>query len=289
MKIAPTLKLNSGYEIPHLGLGTWPMKGEEATQAVVDAVAAGYRLIDSAFNYENEDAVGEGVRRSGVDRAELFVTTKIPGRHQGYESTLSSCRKSLKNLGLDYLDLYLIHWPLPQKDLYVETWQAFVKLQEEGLVRSIGVSNFKPAHIDRVIAHTDVVPAVNQIQLHPAIPQEETRAYDTDKGIVTEAWSPLGQGANNLFGDDMNVLSQSAVQELAEKYSKTVGQIILRWQIELGNVPVPKSSNPQRMAENIDVFDFTLHQEDMDIMGQFDLGPTPPLTLINTTKIKLRA
>ncbi|MGW3287436.1 aldo/keto reductase [Streptomyces sp. NPDC001002] len=251
----PTHTLNDGTTLPAVGLGTWPMSDAEAERAVSEALGLGYRLVDTATNYRNESGVGLGVSRSGVPREEVVVTTKLPGRHHGYEETLTSFEESRRRLGLEYVDLYLIHWPLPRVDKYVDSWRAMIKLREDGLVRSIGVSNFTPEHIDRLEKETGVLPSVNQIELHPFFPQEELRAFGTAKGIVTESWSPLGRGSS--------LLEDPVIITIAEAFGVTPGQVVLRWHTQLGAVPIPKSANPERQRENLDIFGFTLGEAQM--------------------------
>ncbi|MFI8206618.1 aldo/keto reductase [Streptomyces sp. NPDC085937] len=255
MTSIPQHSLNDGTTIPALGLGTWPMDDAEAERAVTGALQAGYRLIDTAANYRNETGVGRAVAGAGVPREEIVVTTKLPGRHHGYEETLASFEESRARLGLEYVDLYLIHWPLPRVDKYVDSWKAMIKLREDGLVRSIGVSNFTPAHIDRLEKETGVLPSVNQIELHPFFPQEELRAYHADKGVLTESWSPLGRGSQLL--DDL------AVAAVADAHGVTPAQAVLRWHVQLGALPVPKSSAPERQRANLDVFGFELDDAQM--------------------------
>ncbi|MFC9112142.1 MULTISPECIES: aldo/keto reductase [Streptomyces] len=255
MTTIPQHSLNDGTTIPALGLGTWPMDDAEAERAVTGALQAGYRLIDTAANYRNETGVGRAVAGAGVPREEIVVTTKLPGRHHGYEETLASFEESRARLGLEYVDLYLIHWPLPRVDKYVGSWKAMIKLREDGLVRSIGVSNFTPAHIDRLEKETGVLPSVNQIELHPFFPQEELRAYHADKGVLTESWSPLGRGSRLL--DDL------AVAAVADAHGVTPAQAVLRWHVQVGALPVPKSSAPERQRANLDVFGFELDDAQM--------------------------
>ncbi|WP_431989830.1 aldo/keto reductase [Streptomyces albogriseolus] len=255
MTSIPQHTLDDGTTIPALGLGTWPMDDAEAERAVTSALHAGYRLIDTAANYRNETGVGRAVAGAGVPREEIVVTTKLPGRHHGYEETLASFEESRARLGLAYVDLYLIHWPLPRVDRYVDSWKAMVKLREDGLVRSIGVSNFTPAHIERLEKETGVLPSVNQVELHPFFPQEELRAYHADKGVLTESWSPLGRGSR--LQDDL------AVAAVADAHGVTPAQAVLRWHVQLGAVPVPKSSDPQRQRANLDVFGFELDDAQM--------------------------
>jgi 2,5-diketo-D-gluconate reductase A len=251
----PTYDLNDGHTIPAIGFGTYPLRGSEAVDAVVSAVEVGYRLIDTAVNYGNEESVGEAVRQCGLPREELFVTSKLPGRHHAYDEAISSVEASLGRLGLDYLDLHLIHWPNPSVDRYVEAWRALVELRSRGLVRSIGVSNFTRAHLDRIIADTGVTPAVNQIELHPAFPQEEMRAANAELGVLTEAWSPLGKRAAP-YGEEPVVAA-------ADRLGVTPAQVILRWHVEIGSLPIPKSATPSRQAANLDVFDFSLTDEEV--------------------------
>ncbi|MGW6547530.1 aldo/keto reductase [Streptomyces massasporeus] len=251
----PAHTLDDGTTLPALGLGTWPLGDDEAHAAVLSALEAGYRLIDTATNYRNERGVGRGVASGVVAREEVVVTTKLPGRHHGYEETLASFEESRARLGLDYVDLYLIHWPLPRVDRYVDSWKAMIKLREEGLVRSIGVSNFTAEHIERLEKETGVLPSVNQIELHPLLPQEELRAFHAGKGIVTESWSPLGRGTD--------LLEDPAVTRIAEAHGVSPGQVVLRWHTQLGAVPIPKSANPERQRANLDVFGFELGEDEM--------------------------
>ncbi|MEU0898518.1 aldo/keto reductase [Streptomyces massasporeus] len=251
----PAHTLNDGTTLPALGLGTWPLGDDEAQQAVLSALEAGYRLIDTATNYRNETGVGRGVASGVVPREEVVVTTKLPGRHHGYEETLASFEESRARLGLEYVDLYLIHWPLPRVDRYVDSWKAMIKLREEGLVRSIGVSNFTAGHIERLEKETGVLPSVNQIELHPLLPQDELRAFHAGKGIVTESWSPLGRGTD--------LLEDPAVARIAEAHGVSPGQVVLRWHTQLGAVPIPKSANPERQRANLDVFGFELGEDEM--------------------------
>lgn len=258
--------LNDGYSIPQLGLGTWPLDDEQVATAVVQALEAGYRHIDTAVKYGNEEGVGNGIRAGGVDRSEIFVTTKLDGQFQGEDRAVAGLEGSLTRMGLDYVDLLLIHWPLPARDDFVSTWKTFERLQAEGKVRSIGVSNFKPAHLERLLAETDVVPAVNQIQLSPAITREAEREFNARHGIVTESYSPLGGSGASLLGAPL-------LAQLGEKYDKTPAQLVLRWHIEKGLVVIPKSGNPERMQENLDIFDFALDRQDLAELAILDEGP----------------
>jgi diketogulonate reductase-like aldo/keto reductase len=256
----PAHTLNDATTIPALGLGTWPMDDAEAERAVRRALEMGYRLVDTATNYRNETGVGLGVARSGVPREEIVVTTKLPGRHHGYEETLASFEESRRRLGLEYVDLYLIHWPLPRVGKYVDSWKAMIKLREEGLVRSIGVSNFAAEHIEHLEKETGVLPSVNQIELHPRFPQADLRAFHAGKGILVESWSPLGQGTA--------LLDDPAVRSVAETHGVTPGQVVLRWHIQLGAVPIPKSASPERQRENLDVFGFELDAVQMAAVAE---------------------
>jgi diketogulonate reductase-like aldo/keto reductase len=255
----PEITLNDGLTLPAIGLGTYKLNGASGVQAIVSALDVGYRLLDSAFNYENEGAVGEAIRRSSVPREQIRVTSKLPGRHHAYKQALQTIQESLYRSGLDYYDLYLIHWPNPSKDLYVEAWSALIDAQKWGLIRSIGVSNFLPEHLDRLIKETGVTPSVNQVELHPYFSQEEQRAYHQEHGIVTESWSPLGRASR--------LLEDPVIQKIARDRKKTVSQIILRWHIQLGALPLPKSSSPSRQVENLSVFDFSLSDEEMQAIS----------------------
>lgn len=259
-----TVRLCGGTEIPMVGLGTWPMDDAESRRVVADAIAAGYRHIDTAENYGNERGVGEGVRDSGIDRAEVWVTTKFNRAWHGVDLAAQAVERNLERLGLDYLDLVLIHWPNPEQDRYVEAWLGLIQLREQGIVRAIGTSNFKPAHIDRLIAETGVTPEVNQIELHPYFDRPETRAYHAAHGIVTEAWSPLGR--------DNGLREERLVAELAARYGVTPAQILLAWDVVQGIVTVPKSSDPVRLRRNLDVFGIALTGAEVSALSAL----TPP-------------
>lgn len=260
----PTLALANGARIPQVGLGTWPMSDAEAERAVAEAIGVGYRLVDTAYKYGNETGVGRGLRASGVPREELFVTSKLNGEWHGREKVREAFRDSVAKLGVDYLDLYLIHWPMPWQDRYVDAYLGLTDLLREGLVRAIGLSNFKPAHIDRIRAATDVTPDVNQIQLDPTLTREAARAYHREHGIVTQSWGPIGHGRD--------LLSEPVVTEIAERYGRTPAQVVLRWHVELGLVPIPKTSSPERMKTNLDIFDFSLAPADVAALSALDRG-----------------
>ena len=251
----PTYQLNDGNTLPAIGFGTYPLKGEDGIAAITAALETGYRLLDTAVNYENETEVGEALRRSGLPRDEVQVTSKLPGRHHGYDEARTSVHASLERLGLDHLDLHLIHWPNPSVDLYVEAWQALVDLRKEGLIRSIGVSNFTEAHLGNIIDETGVTPAVNQVELHPRFPQAHMREVHERLGIRTEAWSPMGKRRAPLEED--------AVRAAAEAHGVSPGQVVPRWHVELGSLPIPKSADPARQAQNLDVFGFELTDDEV--------------------------
>jgi diketogulonate reductase-like aldo/keto reductase len=253
MADTPTYTLNDGNTLPALGFGTYPLKGEDGTAAIVGALEAGYRMLDTAVNYQNETEIGEALRRSGLPRDQVQVASKIPGRHHGYDDAIASVRASLERLGLEQIDLHLIHWPNPRHGKYVEAWRALVQLQKDGLVRSIGVSNFAEEHLTRIIEDTGVTPAVNQIELHPRFPQQQMREVHERLGIRTEAWSPMGKRRAPLDED--------VVTSAAKEHGVSPGQVILRWHVQLGSLAIPKSSNPERQRQNLDVFGFELTAE----------------------------
>ncbi|MFB2597149.1 aldo/keto reductase [Herbiconiux sp. P17] len=265
--LSPTLPLNDGRRIPQLGLGVYKTTDAEAADAVEFALRHGYRLIDTAAMYLNEKGVGEGVRRSGLPREDVFVTTKVWFADNGYDSTLRSFDESLERLGTDHVDLYMIHWPAPANDRYVETWRALERLAADGRARSIGVANFHTKHLDRLIAETGTTPVVNQVELHPWLPQSEVRAYDASRGILTQSWSPLARG---------HVLDPARGGEvlavLAQKHGKSPAQIVLRWHVQLGLSVIPKSVTPSRIRENIDVFDFELDADDLAAIASLETG-----------------
>jgi 2,5-diketo-D-gluconate reductase A len=255
----PTYDLNDGTTLPAIGFGTYPLRGEDGTAAMVSALEAGYRMLDTAVNYENESEVGEALRRSGLPRDEVVVASKIPGRHHAYDDAIASVRGSLERLGVERTDLHLIHWPNPSQGTYVEAWRALVQLQRDGLVRSIGVSNFTEEHLTRIIDDTGVVPAVNQVELHPRFPQAGMREVHERLGVRTEAWSPMGKRRAPL--------EERAVAEAADAHGVSPGQVILRWHVQLGSLPIPKSADPQRQRENLDVFGFELTAEEVNAIS----------------------
>lgn len=263
MVTIPTLALNDGTDFPELGLGTYNLRGEEGVDAMVAAIENGYRLLDSAVNYENEAEVGDAVRRSGI-RDQLIVTTKVPGRDHGFDETVRSARGSLERLGLERIDLYLIHWPNPRVDKYVDTYRAMVALRDEGLVGSVGVSNFTEKMLTRLIDETGVVPAVNQVELHPYFPQTALRAFHDAHGIRTESWSPLARRSE--------LLTEQTVADVAAAHGVTPTQAVLRWHTQLGSTPIPKSADPARQIENADVFGFTLSDAEIAALSGLERG-----------------
>ena len=250
-----TYTLRDGLTVPKVGFGTYKLNGAHGVQVIDSAIDRGYRLLDTAFNYENEGAVGEAVRRSSVPRSELIISSKLPGRHHAYDQAIETIQESLYRAGLDYYDLYLIHWPNPKENHYVEAWQALIDAQKLGVVRSIGVSNFLPEHLDRLEKETGVMPVINQVELHPYFNQQAQRDYDAAHGILTQDWSPLGRASE--------MLQNPVLKEIAARYQKNVGQLILRWEVQLGTLPIPKSSTPKRQLGNRDIFDFEINAEDM--------------------------
>ncbi len=267
----PTITFHDGKTIPQVGLGVWQTPNDSAADCVRTALETGYRHVDTAAIYDNESGVGEGIKASGIDRGEIFLTTKLWNDRQGFDTTLRAFDESLERLGTDYVDLYLIHWPSPHRGLFVDTWKAFVRLKEEGRARSIGVSNFYPEHLDRIIGETGVVPVLNQIELHPDFQQAVTREAHQRHGIITQSWSPLGQG--KLLGHPM-------LSAIAAKHGRTTAQVIIRWHIDMGFVVIPKSVTPSRIVENFQVFDFALDADDLALIAKLDdagarMGPDP--------------
>lgn len=255
----PTIKLHDGYEIPAIGLGTVYLRGEPGVDAITSAIRNGYRLIDSAIRYDNEGAVGEAVRQSGIPREQLFLTSKLRAQYFDYDDALEMIRESLYRANLDYWDLFLLHWPNPKQDKYVEAWRALIQAKENGWIRSIGVSNFMPEHLDRLIEETGETPVINQIELHPYFSQVEQRQADKERGIITEAWSPLSRART--------VTHDETIAELARQKGKTVSQVILRWHVQLGVIPLPRSSSELHQKENLDVFNFELTKDEMETLN----------------------
>lgn len=259
----PRLTLHDGTSIPQLGFGIWQVPQDIAAEAVSNALITGYRLIDGAYLYMNEAGLGEGLRASGVPRSDVFITTKVWNNEQGRDKARASVERSLKTIGVDTLDLVLIHWPVPSQDLYLETWKAFIEMKDEGLMTSIGVSNFNADHLDRIISETGVAPVLNQIELNPELQQPEMRAVHERHGIVTQAWTPLGNGRS---------FEADAITAAAARTGKSPAQVILRWHIQLGHAVIPRSVKPARQAENLDVFDFALSDDEMEAIGRLDVG-----------------
>lgn len=271
MSTVATITFANGIPTPQLGFGTYQTEPERTAEAVSAALETGYRSIDTAAVYANESGVGQAIAESGISRDELFVTTKLWNSEQGFDSTLAAFDDSLTKLGLDYVDLYLIHWPVAGKNLYLDTWRAFESIAEQGLVRSIGVSNFQPSHLRRLLAESQTPPVLNQIELHPNFSQGQLREFHAQHGIVTQAWSPLARGGE--------LLTDETIQCLAVKHHKTPAQVVLRWHIQLGNVVIPKSTTPSRIRENFDIFDFALDSDDLSAIAALNtserLGPDP--------------
>lgn len=259
-----TVTLSDGRTMPRLGFGTYGLRGQDAPGLMVQALEAGYRLLDTATRYENEVEVGTAVRDSGLPRDEVFVTTKLPGSEHGRDTARPALEASLERLGLDHVDLYLIHWPLPRVDRYVETWEALVELREAGLARSIGVSNFLPGHLDRIVAATGVAPAVNQVELHPYLPQVEQRAADASHGTATQSWTPLGRKTS--------LLDEPALREVAERHDADPGQVVLAWHLAVGANPIPKSATPARFTGNLRALDLTLSDADVAAIDALATG-----------------
>ena len=260
----PTLDLNDGASIPQVGLGTYAMRETEGVDAIVTGIEAGYRLLDTAVNYENEREVGQAITDSRVGRDQLFITSKIPGRHHGFDEAIASTEESLARLGLERLDLHLIHWPNPSVGKYVDTWRGLVELRKRGLVTSIGVSNFTKEMLAELIAETGVTPAVNQIELHPYFPQGELIAFHESLGVQTESWSPLYR--------DQGLFAEAPIAEAAAAHSVAPAQVVLRWHLEVGSLPIPKSANPERQRVNADIFDFTLTPAEVEAISALERG-----------------
>lgn len=256
----PSITLNDGTLLPAVGFGTYRLNGKDGAATMAQALRSGYLLLDSAFNYENEGALGQALRTSGVSRDKIRIASKLPGRHHRYQEALLTIEESVYRTGVDHFDFYLIHWPNPDRGRYVEAWRALIEARQRGLVRSIGVCNFLPEHIDRIVDETGVVPCVNQIEMHPYFPQEKQRAYNASKGIATEAWSPLGRAGT--------LLNEPALQRIAEAHRVDVGQVVLRWHHQLGAVPLPKATTTERQLTNLAIFDFELGDEQMASIAQ---------------------
>lgn len=269
----PEVTLNDGTKLPVIGLGTYGLWGNAGANAIASGINAGNRLIDTAYNYENEGAVGEGIKRSGVSRENLWVASKLPGRYHTYDKAMVAIQESLYRSKLDYFDLYLIHWPMPNQDLYVEAWQALIDAKKWGLVRSIGVSNFLPEHLERVIRETGVTPSLNQVELHPFFNQERQRSVHENLNIQTQSWSPIAKA--------MDVMSNETISEIAKNHHKTIAQVVLRWQYQIGSVSIPRSTSPERQRENLVIFDFNLSETEMIAIAElsrsdgrlFDMDP----------------
>lgn len=259
----PEITLNDGLTLPVIGLGTYKLKGNEGASSIQNALEIGYRLLDSAYNYENEGTVGEAIRRSSVPRSDLRITSKLPGRYQEYDKAVTAIQESLYRANMDYYDLYLIHWPNPKQDKYVEAWQALIDAKKWGLIRSIGVCNFLPEHLERLEKETGVLPSINQIELHPFFNQAEQRKYHEEKNIATQSWSPFTRGFKDLQIDTL--------QTIAEHHNKTIPQVVLRWHYQLGAISIPKSESPKRQLENISIFDFELDEAEMTMISQLSL------------------
>lgn len=250
------LNMIDGKIIPQIGFGTYKLNGASGVHAIVSALNQGYRLLDTAYNYENEGAVGKAIEQSHVSRDQIIVTSKLPGRYQDYNATMIAIQESIYRLNVEYIDLYLIHWPNPRQGKFVEAWRAMIDAQSAGLIKSIGVCNFLPEHIETLEQETGVLPSVNQIELHPYFNQEDMISYHNDKGIITQAWSPLGRASE--------VINDKDIEAIATKYDKTIPQVILRWHIQKGVVPIPKATSVARQIQNKEVFDFTLEHEDIE-------------------------
>lgn len=256
----PEITLYDGLTVPAIGFGTYKLNGNEGANAIANAINIGYRLIDTAYNYENEGAVGQAIKRSSVRREDLLVTSKLPGRYQAYDKAITAIQESLYRARLSYFDLYLIHWPNPKQDMYVEAWQALIDAKKWGLIRSIGVCNFLPEHLERLKTETGVKPSINQIELHPFFNQAEQRKWHAIHHIQTQSWSPLAR-ANEI-------LNNETIVYIARQHNKTVSQIILRWHYQLGSIAIPKSSSYERQLENISIFDFSLTETEMNAISK---------------------
>ena len=257
------LTLNNGQQIPQLGLGVYKVNQDIAVQLVGTAIDLGYRRIDTAALYDNEQEVGAAIRKSSVPREDIYVTTKIWNNRQGYHESKEAIEESLDRLKIGYVDMMLIHWPAPKQNKFVETWRAFEELLEGGKIRGIGVANFNIHHLEQLLESANVVPALNQVELNPTFQQPELRAFNTKHGIATEAWAPLGRA---------KILDHPVLVEIAAAHGKSAAQVVIRWHLQIGNLVIPKSSNPDRLAENLDVFDFSLSDSDMQLIASMDTG-----------------
>ncbi len=271
MNSIPMVKMNDGRSMHQLGFGLWQVSNAEAEIATLEAFKVGYRSIDSAAIYQNESGLGQAIAKSGLKREDMFITTKLWNSEQGYDTTLRAFDQSLKKLGLKEVDLYLIHWPAPKKNSYVDTWKALIELQKQGLAKSIGVSNFTIDNLKRILDATGVAPVLNQVELHPQFQQKELRAFHSQHQILTEAWSPLGQG---------KILEEEVLKKIAKKHGKTTAQVILRWHLDQGIIAIPKSVTPSRIQENFHIFDFKLDADDINQIDKMDkksgrIGPDP--------------
>ncbi|WP_181347466.1 aldo/keto reductase [Thalassobacillus sp. CUG 92003] len=260
MSSIPEITLNDGLTLPAIGFGTYKLNGQEGANAITSAIDTGYRLIDTAYNYENEGTVGKAIQRTSVPREELRVASKLPGRYHSYDKAVTTIQESLYRANLDYYDLYLIHWPNPKQDIYVEAWEALIDAKKWGLIRSIGVCNFLPEHMERLEKETGTKPSINQVELHPFFNQEEQRIWHEEKNIKTESWSPLARASE--------VIENETIGSIAQDHNKTISQVILRWHYQLGSIPIPKSSSPQRQLENISIFDFSLSDNEMSRIAE---------------------
>lgn len=256
----PEVTLSDGLKLPCIGFGTYKLNGSAGVETIKQAIKIGYRLLDSAFNYENEGAVGAAVHQCGIPREKLIVASKLPGRHHRFREAIATVEESLYRAGLDYYDIYLLHWPNPKENLYVEAWQAMIEAKKRGLIRSIGVCNFLPHHLERIIRETGVTPSINQVELYPYFNQAEQRKWNREHGILTESWSPLGR-ANSILNDEI-------IAEIAKNHKKTITQIVLKWHIQLGAVPIPKAASEAHQRENLNIFDFSLSDNEMETINK---------------------
>lgn len=256
----PEITLHDGIRLPAVGFGTYKLWGIDGTAAIANAIDNGYRLIDTAYNYENEGTVGAALKRTSTPREELRIASKLPGRYHTYDKAVKAIQESLYRANLDYFDLYLIHWPNPIQDIYLEAWQALIDAKKWGLIRSIGVSNFLPEHMERLEQETGVLPSINQVELHPFFNQEEQRKWHEEHGVATESWSPLARASE--------ILTNGTIKAIADKHNRTISQVVLRWHYQHNTVPIPKSASPQRQLENISIFNFALDDDDVTALDK---------------------